>query len=294
VHDLAVRHDDPIRERVRVEVHHDPAQHRVRRVGVAGHGNREADRRLVLEVVQRRGVDPLDAAELLDAHVARGARALELLQLVEELGDQLLAVADEHEVDEVRERLDVENHRAADDHQRIVLAAARRALRDAREVEHLEHVGERHLVLQREADHVELAERRAALQRRERAAGLAERVGHVRPGAEDPLGRGVVAGVEQRVEDAVAEMGHPDLVDVREAEGERHRDVAVVLDHLVPLAADVAQGFRDRAQELLVARLVPPVPTVRHGHLRQPGILTNPAGGALLSGVSSRSVASAR
>jgi hypothetical protein len=186
---------------------------------------------------------------------ARRGGALQRLQPVQELGDHLFAVADEDQVHEIRQRLHVEHDRAAHDHERIVLGPGGRAERDAGQVEHLQHVGEGHLVLQREPHHVEVAERCLRLQRRQRPPVPPKGVGHVRPRAEDALGRRVVAGVDVRDQDAVPQMGHADLVHVRETEGEGQLDVAVVLDHLVPFAADVPCGPLHVRQDALEQRV---------------------------------------
>ena len=86
----------------------------------------------------------------------------------------LLAVADDEEVDERGEQLRVLGARAAGDDQRMVEGAVLAVQRDAAEVEHGQDVGVADLVLQAEADQVELAQRREGLQAVERQAGLAQ------------------------------------------------------------------------------------------------------------------------
>jgi hypothetical protein len=81
-----------------------------------------------------------------------------------------------------------------------------RAQRDPPEVEQREHVGERQLVLQRDADHVERAQRALGLERDQRQVARPQLGLHVGPRRERALARDPRIAVEQRVDDLRPEM----------------------------------------------------------------------------------------
>ena len=88
--------------------------------------------------------------------------------------ERLFGVADEEEVEEVRERLGVERTGAAGDDQRPTAAfAVGAAARNAGDVEHPEDRRVADLVLEGEADDVEVAYGQLRLEREERQAGAA-------------------------------------------------------------------------------------------------------------------------
>ena len=80
-----------------------------------------------------------------------------LIHLFHDPGQALLAVADDEEVDERGQHLRVLRARAAGDDQRMVERAVLAVQRNAAQVEHGQDVGVADLVLQAEADQVEVA-----------------------------------------------------------------------------------------------------------------------------------------
>ncbi len=110
---------------------------------------------------------------------SRAGRAV-ALPIADELGDLddgVFALAEDEGIDEGRERLGVEGAAAAGDDERVIVGALVGPDGDAGEVEHVEDVGVGHLVLEREAEDVELADAMAGLEAPERdAVGDASRV----------------------------------------------------------------------------------------------------------------------
>ncbi len=156
-----------------------------------------------------------------------------------ELRSALFPVSDEEAIDEGRERLGVRRDRTATHDERVVLGARLGAERHAAEVEHREHVRVRELELQREPEHVELAQGAPALERPERLALRAERRLHVVCGGIRALGQEGGVRVERGVEDLVPEVAHPDLVEVGEREAHPPRHPVPVLPQLPRLASEV-------------------------------------------------------
>ena len=116
------------------------------------------------------------------------------------------------------------------------------------EVEHRQHVRVADLVLEREADDVELMERREGLEAVEREPVRPEgrlEVGQRREGA---LAR-PVRGVHQAVEHLEPVVAHPQRVGVGEGQADRPPDVPVVLADAVQLAPEVLRGGLDVGQD---------------------------------------------
>ena len=117
------------------------------------------------------------------------------------------------------------------------------------QVEHGENVGVGELVLEAEADDVELAEGSERLERDERLAVLAQQRFEVDPGGVGALRVDVGAPIEQIVEDLQPGMGLGDLVDLRKGKGEAQGDVARVLADRATLVAEVAARLFDPRKE---------------------------------------------
>ena len=205
---------------------------------------------IIAVFVERRHVDAIDIEQATEIPAApvRAAVCFPRLVDVADFRDDLFALADDEEIEERRDRLDVVNARPAADDERVVHRAVSRMERDASEVEHVEHVRINHLVLQREAKEREVLDFRLRFERIERDALRPHDIFHVRPRRIDAFGRDVGAAVQDFVEDGEAEVAHADLVDVRQRERERAFDICMILDDDIPFTARIACGLFDTLQ----------------------------------------------
>ena len=80
------------------------------------------------------------------------------LQDVADLQDHVLALTENNGIDEVGERLGVEDDRTTGDDQRIGLLALRRRERHSAEVEHFQNVGRHEFESEAESEDVELSQ----------------------------------------------------------------------------------------------------------------------------------------
>jgi hypothetical protein len=140
-------------------------------------------------------------------------------------------------------------------------ARAPRPAADAAEIEHREEVRVGELVLQAEADHVEVGERQMALERDERKPARAQEGLEVGPGGIDALGRDLRPSVQHVVEDLDAEVRLGDLVHLGEREREAEADRGQVLPDGAALVAEIAARFLDEREQPLVFGMIRP----RHG-----------------------------
>ena len=210
---------------------------------------------VVLAVVEARDVHALDLGEVAEEPLAAALGApgpLPRRHHLGDLGDHLLAVAEDGDVDEVGQRLGVERAVAADHHEGVGGGAASRVQRDAGEVDALEDVRVDELGRQVEGQDVErrLAGRWVSTLKSGTRCWRSS-AAEVGPRAVGPLGHGVVALVEQLVEDLQALVGQADLVGVGVGEQPRHLVGGVVRrDHAV-FHADVAGRLLHPRQEHL-------------------------------------------
>ena len=121
--------------------------------------------------------------------------------------------------------------------------------RDAAQVEHGQDVGVAHLVLQAEADQVEVAERGEGFQAVQRPVLAAQQGFKVDPGSEGPFAGPLGIVIHDRVQHLQTMVAHAQGVGVGEGQAQGAADPAVVLDDAVQLAADVLSGRLHAGQQ---------------------------------------------
>ena len=251
LHRFNVGHDHLLRVQPFVQVGHDALGHNSRYIRVAGRVGTDGAVLIVGHVIQRRHVHAGNRGG--GAVQERRARVAALVPhgdiQLHDLRKHFLALTDVEQVEEVRDRLRVIGAGTAADHQRVLLAALARPDRDASQLQHIQHVGVAHLILQGKADEVEHRQRIAAFHRRQRQVVLLHLFLHIHPWVIDTLAPDALVQVQAVVQDADAEIGHTDLVGVGEAEGEPRTDRRPVLDDLPVLTPGVASGFLYRGQD---------------------------------------------
>ena len=159
-----------------------------------------------------------------------------------------LAVADHEQIDEWCEQLRVLRPRAARDHQRVIGAAIFGVKRQAPQVEHREHVRVTDLVLEREPQDVEPAERCECLETVERQPRILEPELEIRQRRERSLTRPARL-IHQAVQDLKTVMAHSERIGVGERQANGSAGGLVVLGDAVQLAADVLGGGSDPGQD---------------------------------------------
>ena len=254
MYDLDVRYDVRVGERHGVEIAQHALLHHARQVGTQRIDRDEAAVLTPARRVQRRHVDARNLGQRVEQRAA--ITAIPTFVDIADLAQRFLAVAEQHRVEELGERFRVERTRTTGDHQRIGRASIGGAHRDAAEVEHGEDVRVRQLVLQAEADDVELVERRVRLERDQRMVVLAQDRLEVEPGSVGAFGVDVVAPVQQIVEQLQAGMRLSDLVDFGKAERDAELHGARILAHGAELVAQIAPRFFHPGKQAFVALCV--------------------------------------
>jgi len=175
------------------------------------------------------------------SHELRVARlSFRFQQHPPDLDDDLLALADDEAVDEIGHRLRVVAGVPSGDHQRIRRIALAGQQRHPRQVEQRQHIGVKLLIRQADGEQVKIADGVLGLQAVERNPFLAHQRFHVRPGGKDALRQHIRLAVDGVVEQHHPQVGHAQIVDIREGHSHPEGDPRPVLGDAVVLAADIA------------------------------------------------------
>ena len=154
---------------------------------------------VIRHIVQRRHVQTFDMARLAQKFVFAPIFALCLTVEIGKLNHNLLAVANLERIDKRGERFRIVRTRAAAHNkvfQRLSVAGAHR---NAAQVQHVEHIGERQLILQRKAQNIQFGNRVSAFQSIQRNIGVSQLCFHVNPRRKDALTPNAVLMVEQAI-----------------------------------------------------------------------------------------------
>ena len=244
VHDFAVGHDQLFRIIRRVQIGDHRLAHNFRRaafrlgrdgsnrsIGVAGY------------IVQARHVDSGDRRAHLQIFRARRAAFLPADVRIDGLIGFHFAIADGKHIHKIRQRFGVERAGAAADHERIIPRAILLQKWNARQIQRFQNVGKAHFILERDAQQIELAYRRAALQREQRHLLRAHFRDHIHPRRENAFAPCVRALVDDGIQNAHAQMRHADFIGIRKQKGVPYAHVRGIFHHRAVFAAHIAHGL---------------------------------------------------
>ncbi len=204
---------------------------------------------MILYLIEARNIHALDLRRLHQEFLLAPAAALGVPQEGHDLVVHLLPLTYHEKVHKGGHGLGVHGGGAARPDQGQQPRTVGAAQGDAGHVQHVQHGGVGHLIADGEGQGVELTHRISALQSVEGDAGLFHFLIHVPPGGVDPLAPQEGQAVHGVIQDAHAQVGHADLVGIREAEGQAQLNLLLVLDDLVILAAGVAGGLLHPRQD---------------------------------------------
>ena len=241
MHDLGGRHDGIRGVITRVKVLDDAFSDLFRRAVP----RRDRENRTVVVVtdfVQARNVHAPDLRGFPQEGFFRPAFPPCLAVKLDQLTVDLLPLAEEADIEKIRHGLDVAGHLTACYHKLLQILSVLCADGDAAQVKHIQHGGISHLIADGKGNDVEISQRIAAFQRPERYSLFPELFAHIAPGREASLAPDAVHAIKKAVEDLHAEVRHADLVGIREAEGDAHIDLLLILHDLIVLPADIARG----------------------------------------------------
>ena len=195
---------------------------------------------VVLDLVQRRYIHALDLCCRNQEFLLRPAFALGLAVQIGKFQHDLLAVADHEQVNEVSQRLRIVGTRTAAGYNMLEFGAVLCQHRNTAEIQHIQNVGKRQLILQRKRDNIKVRQWVTALQTVQRQTGLAHFSLHVDPWRADAFAPDALLIIEQAVKDTRTEVRHGNLIGIRKTERKSQIDVLFIFHHRAPFTADVA------------------------------------------------------
>ena len=204
---------------------------------------------MIGRLIESRHIDAFNAGKTAQRFQTREPLALACAHAFDEFHHHFLAVANLEGVDEGGKRLGIECTGAAGNDERIAFTALAGAQRNVGQIEHFQHVGIAHFVLQGEAHDIKMIHRRARLNGKERQILPAHGVGHIGPGHECALAQRPGALVDDMIQDFDAKMGHAHLIGIRKAKGKGDLGLIKGLADGIHFAARIARGFQNRVEQ---------------------------------------------
>ena len=150
-----------------------------------------------------------------------------------QLHGDVLSLPQTHQIDEVGNGFGVIHGGAAGDDQRRQTGALCAMDGDARQIQHIQNGRKGHLIAHGKGHDIKVRDRLPGLQGKQGHPGPAHLLLHVPPRGKDPLAPYTVHVVHDAVEDPHPQIGHSDLVGVREAEGDAGVHLRRVLFHSI-------------------------------------------------------------
>ena len=213
---------------------------------------------VVGHVVEGGDVDPLDLGGGPEEAGLVPPLRLGPAAEVHDLRQKVLPLPDEGHINKIRHRLGVVHGGAPGNDQGRQTRPVLPPEGDSRQVQHIQNGGIGHLVAHGKANDVKVPDGVSGLQGVEGDAGGAHLLLHVPPGGEGPLAPDPGHVVQNPVQDAVAQVGHADLICIGKAEGKTEVHLPRVLPHLVVFSPHVPGRLLDPGQDALQSLV--------HGH----------------------------
>ena len=196
---------------------------------------------VIAHVIQGRNINTLDVGAGTQELFLGVTLSLIFLIQVNDLQVHLFALAEEENVEKVRQRLRIAGTGTTGHHQRIALITVSGAQRHAGQLQHVQNGGEAHLVLQGKADKIKITDGIVTLQTKQRDMILQHQRFHILVGSKYALAPHVGLIVKLTVENLHAQVGHTYLIQIRETKSKTHSDIFFILHHAVQFATGITR-----------------------------------------------------
>lgn len=110
-------------------------------------------------------------------------------------------------------------------------------------MQHIQHIGIAHFIRQCKTKHIKITDRTAGFQRIQRDLFFLHERFHIHPWRIYPLGQRIAAFIDHAVNDLQPQMAHGHFIDIRKGQCHMQIHTVMILDHAVPLSANVAGWF---------------------------------------------------
>ena len=192
-------------------------------------------------VIKLRHIEAFDLSSSFQEFLPAFPGSFPLFISIQQLVINSLSLSDIEEIKELRKGLRIIGARPAADHNGIRIRPFCCAERDMAQFQDLKDVCIAHLKLDRNAEEVEILYRILRLQGKKGDLLLPHHLVQIDPRGINPLTPDVIPAVEHIVQDLDAQVGHADLIYIREAHGKADIHLVFVLHHRIHFAADIAR-----------------------------------------------------
>ena len=232
-----------------VQIPHDALAHNGGSRVVDGMEVREGAVVVIAYLIESGNIDALDPGQCPQGVQAGKPRLFALAHAGNGLHHHFLAVADLEHVHKGGQGLGIVSAGTArhDDGAVLTIPGIQG---DPSQVQHLQHVGIAHFILQGEPHDIETIQGRAGFDGKKRQFFPAHGVRHIGPGHEGPLAQRPGLAIDDVVEDLDAQMGHAYLIGIGKTKGKGHFRLIKGLDDGVHFAAGIPRGLEHSVKQL--------------------------------------------
>ena len=252
--DLRGRDNGVDRECCAVQILNDAFAHPFRRA-VPGRHFLDPPVGKIGHIVERRHIDAFNLRGCAEEALFCPALPLGLPVELRQLRVHFLSFPDHSKVDKIRYGFRVIHAGAPRKDDGPQLRSVPAAKGDPGQREHVQNPDKGHFIAHGKTDQIEISQRIAAFQGAERHAGSAHGLRHVPPGFEYPLAPDARHLIQDAIEDSKAQIGHADLISIRETEGKADLRFLLVLQYLAEFAAGIAGWLLDLRQDRFHRRM---------------------------------------
>ena len=164
------------------------------------------------------------------------------------LNDYFFALAHDKEIEEVGYRLHIVDAGAAAHDKGHILAAVFAPEGNPRQIQHIEHVGVNHLILQGKAKEVKPTKLMLGFEGKQGNIACPHFFLHIRPWCVNPLGGNITFPVQYLIENGKAQIAHAHLIHIGQSQRKSAVHAVPILHLRIPFAARVAGRLQYRLQ----------------------------------------------
>ena len=168
-----------------------------------------------------------------------------------DLHGNILTLAQGEEIDKLRQRFRIVGADTAGKDDVFQIMAVCALQRHTCQIQHIQDIGIGHLVADGEGDHIEILHRVLALQGPQRKIMLTHGLFHISPRGEDTLTPDTLHLIHDTVQDPHTQIGHTDLIGIRETEGDPDPDILRVFFHFIEFSAGIPGRLLHRGEDPL-------------------------------------------
>ena len=235
-----------------IQILNDPLDHSFRSFPIGDHF-RQVAFRIVYRRVEARHIYPRNLGNIPQETILRPALHLCAAIDVQNFHGAFLTLAQGEKVHKVRQRFRVKGTHASGKYHILQSRSLAAVQRYPGKAQHIQHIGICHLIADGKSDHVKILHRVLTLQRPKRNLFPPHDFFHIAPRGKYPLTPHILLRIHHTVKDPHSQVGHTDLISVREAECHANANILFFFLDLSPLSAGIPCRFLNGREKSLLS-----------------------------------------